>query len=275
MTRICRRLLCIALVLMMGVALLPELFAETAKADSTLGIVTKDEVNVRQAPSMKGKLYCKAKKNTVVEVRSQTNAEGYTWYEILIQDTESKYAPWYDGYIRGDCFRMLSDEEAATYGSSYVVPSSGSTVVTAPPTTDPASEGTGSAVVTAAPATRDATVPEGTVGTINDWGVNFRAKPSGAIIKSLDKGTQVNVLSIPSSISRSTWYRVEYQGNVGYIMSVYLTVTGVDLSTVTTAPDATATPPPTPTPPPRPLPRPPRPWRVTTRWAMSRPPRAA
>ena len=245
MTRICRRILCIALVLMMGVALLPELFAESAKADSTLGIVTKDDVNVRQAPSMKGKLYCKAKKNTVVEVRSQTNAEGYTWYEVLIQDTESKYAPWYDGYIRGDCFRMLSDEEAATYGSSYVVPS-GSSVVTAAPTANPASEGTGSAIVTAPPATRDANVPEGTVGTINDWGVNFRAKPNGAIMKSLDKGTKVNVLSIPATINRSNWYRVEYEGNVGYIMSVYLTVTGVDTSTVTNASSATPTPTPTP-----------------------------
>ena len=229
MTRICRRILCFALVLMMGAALLPGLFAGafevSAKADSTtLGIVLKDDVNVREAPSMSGHRLCKAWKGTVCEVLGTENAEGYVWYHIHIQDLEEKFTKWYYAYIRGDFFRYLTDEEAAAYDPSITLPPSGVTYTPKP-------------VVTPTPAPGEEVAPEGTYGTINDWGVNFRVAPSRTVIRQLNKGTQVKVLTIPAKIDRSHWYKVEYEGVVGYIMSVYLTVEYIVPTTPTPPPD--------------------------------------
>ena len=105
MTRICRRILCFALVLMMGAALLPDLFAGAfvvaAQADSTtLGTLTKDDVNVREQPSMRGHRLCKAWKGTVAEVLGIEEGDGYEWYKVHIQDVEeTRYTKYVYGYI--------------------------------------------------------------------------------------------------------------------------------------------------------------------------------
>ncbi len=231
MTRICRRILCFALVLMMGAALLPDLFAGAfvvaAQADSTtLGTLTKDDVNVREQPSMSGHRLCKAWKGTVAEVLGIKEGDGYEWYQVHIQDVEeTRYTKYVYGYIRKDFFRMLTDEEAAAYNPSITLPPAGSTTNTPLP------------VITAEPGTAGDAAPDGTVGTINDWGVNFRVLPNKAVIRQLNKGTQVKVLSIPAKIDRQHWYKIEYEGVVGYIMSVYLTVEYVVPVTPTPTPD--------------------------------------
>ena len=219
MTRISRRILCLALAILMAAALLPDVFSgNTARAEDTLGKIVKELVNVRSGPSMKDPLYCRVPKNTVCVVKRLLTANGYDWYNVIVKDPESKWNKEYDAYIRADCLTVLTDAEAALYGGSGL-PVGDGTVVTAPPSID-----------------SDPAAPDGTVGVINNWGVNFRVLPWRAVIKQLDKGVQVKVLTVPKTISRETWYKVELDGVTGYIMSIYLDVKGVVI------PDPTATP---------------------------------
>ena len=215
MTRMIRRFLCLALAAVLMAALLPFAVAGTpAKAASSTGIVTLEGVNFRVGPSMKDKVLFKIPKGTVCPVLNKVTANGYDWYEVTGKDPENGRE--YTGYIRGDCFRILSEGESGNNGNS-------SAVVTAKPTNSSATANNSAA-------------PANAVGTINNWGVNFRSAPWGNVLASLDKGTQVKVLTVPQTVSRQTWYQVEYNGQQGYIMATYL-----DYSGQTVKPTATPT----------------------------------
>ena len=218
MTRMIRRFLCLALAAVMMAALLPfAVSGTTAKAASSTGIVTLEGVNFRVGPSMKDKVLFKISKGTVCPVLNKVTANGYDWYEVTGRDPESGRE--YTGYIRGDCFRMLSEGESGNNGNS-------SAVVTAKPTNS-------SATANNLPA------PANAVGTINNWGVNFRSAPWGNVLASLDKGTQVTVLTVPQTVSRQNWYQVQYNGQQGYIMATYLDYSGKTAKpTATPAPGA-------------------------------------
>ena len=225
MTRMIRRFLCLALAAVMMAALLPfAVSGTTAKAASSTGIVTLEGVNFRVGPSMKDKVLFKISKGTVCPVLSKVTANGYDWYEVTGKDPE--FGREYTGYIRGDCFRMLSEGESGNNGNS-------------------------SAVVTAKPANSSATAnnlpaPANAVGTINNWGVNFRSAPWGNVLASLDKGTQVTVLTVPQTVSRQNWYQVQYNGQQGYIMATYLDYSGKTAKPTATPAPGAATPTPAP-----------------------------
>ena len=225
MTRMIRRFLCLALAAVMMAALLPfAVSGTTAKAASSTGIVTLEGVNFRVGPSMKDKVLFKISKGTVCPVLNKVTANGYDWYEVTGKDPE--FGREYTGYIRGDCFRMLSEGESGNNGNS-------------------------SAVVTAKPANSSATAnnlpaPANAVGTINNWGVNFRSAPWGNVLASLDKGTQVTVLTVPQTVSRQNWYQVQYNGQQGYIMATYLDYSGKTAKPTATPAPGAATPTPAP-----------------------------
>ena len=52
MTKMIRRSLCLALAAMMMMTLIPAVFNQTAMADASLGMVTRDRVNFRVGPTM-------------------------------------------------------------------------------------------------------------------------------------------------------------------------------------------------------------------------------
>ena len=221
MTRMIRRVLSFALAAIMLAALLPSAISgKTAQADSSLGIVILDEVNFRVGPSMKDKMLFKLRKGTVCPVLTRLTANGYDWYEVTARDPDNGRE--FTGYIRGDCFRMMTDQEAAGQSGS-----GGGTV----PVATPVPAGSSSAVKDNVPA------PANAVGTVNDWGVNLRMVPWGSVITRLDQGVQVRVLTVPPARTRQYWYQVEYQGQQGYIMASYL-----DYSGKTAAPTATPAP---------------------------------
>ncbi len=64
------------------------------------------------------------------------------------------------------------------------------------------------------------------IGEITKGGVNFRtgAGTSHSIIRELDKGAQVEVLTIPEKIGSGYWYRIRYDGKVGYVSSNYVRI---------------------------------------------------
>ena len=151
MMRNFRRLLCIALAAVFMAALLPAAYSgNSAKADSaTLGMTILSDVNFRIGPSMRESMLFKLPKNTVCPVLGQVTNDGYTWYKVTARDPESGYAVEYTGYLRGDCFRMLTDAEAAAYNAG---------------STTPVPSGSNSSTKNNTPA------PEGAVGTINNYG---------------------------------------------------------------------------------------------------------
>ena len=218
MTRNCRRFLCFVLAALMLASLLPASVAgNSALADeTTYGKTIKENVNFRVGPSMKDKLMFRVKINTICKVLGQVTANGYSWYKVEARDPEKKNPPIQTGYLRGDCFRLLTDAEAAAF--------TGSTDATTP---RPVVTATVNANTPSPSETNtDSDAPSGTIGYITAGGVNFRAAPGGTVIQQLNRGTAVNVLSIPTVISTDTWYKVEYEGKTGYIMSTFLSLNG-------------------------------------------------
>ena len=142
---------------------------------------------------MKDKMLFKVSKGTVCPVLSKITANGYDWYEVTARDPDNGRE--FTGYIRGDCFRVLGEGETVNTGTS----SSTTTVKS------------GSSSATA----DNLAAPENAVGTINDWGVNFRSAPWGNVITKLDQGTQVTVLSVPKARTRQNWFQVQYKGQQG------------------------------------------------------------
>lgn len=71
-----------------------------------------------------------------------------------------------------------------------------------------------------------------TVGEVNADNVNFRKTEGGALIDKLQKGTRVEVLTIPAGTSSNYWYKVSYDGKTGYIQAPYVTVLGTTSGSV-------------------------------------------
>ena len=235
MTRNSRRFLCLALAVFLFTALLPaDLTGSVARAEDTLGIVTKENVNFRVGPSMSDKLLFRIPINTVLVVKNMVTANNYDWYQVMARDPEKTNSLVYTGYIRGDCFRLLTEEESAAY-TGIVATAEEDVTTTVVVTAAPASGAEATAIVST-----DSDAPEGTKGWITAGGVNFRVLPGREVIQQLDRGTEVTVLTIPSVISTSTWYKVEYDGKEGYIMSTFLNLNGTG-PVVTAEPTAAPT----------------------------------
>ena len=235
MTRMIRRLLCLALAALMLSALLPyAVSGRSARAATWQGIVTRDEVNFRVGPSMGDKLLFKLRKGAVCTILNRITANGYEWFEVTAADPATGRE--YTGYIRGDCFRPLEEGESGSSGGS--IPPYNTSVPT-----------NSSATANNQPA------PANAVGTVNDWGVNLRATPWGNVITKLDQGVKVTVLTVPPKFTREYWFQVEYKGQQGYIMASYLDYKGKTAKPTATPAPGTATPTPTPAPAPVPAPQ--------------------
>ncbi len=206
MTKIHRRILALALALMTAAALLPGFLMKPAAAESDLGITTADKVNLRIYASPKAGYIVRLPAQYVCTVLSETDQEGYHWFQVTCVDPESPTGRTQTGYIRGDCFRRLTDEEAANYTK-----------------TGTASGGSGDAVNTN-------TSVEGMYGiVVNGSGVNVRQGPGTkyrSLLK-LNRGDTVTILEAPSiKNSSETFYKIQTGSTVGYIMSTFLQESG-------------------------------------------------
>ena len=209
MMRISRiRLTALTLAIALMIALIPSGLMPAAKADNNLGMTTADTVNLREGASPKAKFIVQLPKDYVCTVLGETDAEGYHWYRVEALNPETGNDRIHTGYIRGDCFRRLTDEEAA--GTS-----SGST-------------GTGSAAANTV-VNANTSVSGQTGRVVNGSGVNVRAGASTktrSLLK-LNRGDIVTVLEVPSVTNSSeTFYKIQIGNTIGYIMSTFLELTG-------------------------------------------------
>ena len=176
-------------------------------ADSSkYGKVTGEKkVNVREETSTKSDALFQLEPGTVCEVTEKQYVDSKTWYLVKATNPENKRIE--NGAILGDFFVMLTDAEEADYLANGQKPL---------PTNTPAPDGSGA------------------YGKINrGGGTNFRyeASTKAKVIDKLELGTVVELLEIPTVVSDNTWYKVKYNGYVGYIMSPYITVTSSGLTT--------------------------------------------
>ena len=204
MTTFRSRLLAFALTLMMVTALIPLTLQRPAAAENDLGMTTADKVNLRYSASPKSEYIVRLPNQYVCTVLNEVDQEGYHWFQVEAIDPENGRKQ--TGYIRGDCFRRLTDEEANTYQTSGTTASSSSAVV------------------------NENTTVSGMTGiVVNGSGVNVRQGPGTrypSLLK-LNRGDVVTILEAPSvKNSSETFYKIQTGSTVGYIMSTFLQESG-------------------------------------------------
>lgn len=221
-----KKLLTLALALVM---VLPACLPENAQAAGAYGKTTADGVKVRKRASTSEDYWFKLDAGYVCQVLDVV-AGTPTWYKVNVEHPDPGSERTYIGYIHGDYFALLTDEEAAQYEAE----GKPETVTSQPPATDTA---TASAPTpTPAPGTSGNTPAYvGATGQITNDGVNFRETEGGNLIAKLNKNTVVEILTIPAAVDTNHWYKVRYDGKEGFIMSTYLKVVS------TGDPSATAT----------------------------------
>lgn len=221
--------LVMTLAMMLSLAPLPGP-GDTAYAVGSYGRVTKNGTRVRKQPDSDS-YWFKLDTGFVCTVLDTAEDGGYTWYKVESQHPDRDKTNTYTGFIRGDCFTPLNETEAAAWEANPVQitwgGTGGQTSQPAVPTVNvPEGQGSGT-VVTVSPTTAAPTANVNLgMGRITNGGVNFRESEGGPVIDKLERDTLVEVLSIPSVIDTAHWFRVRYNGRVGYIQAPYLQLLG-------------------------------------------------
>ena len=208
-------------------ALMMILTTVSALADGAYGVATMDKVVVFRQPSTSANVWFRINTGHVCEILDVTTKGETTWYKVNTTHPEPN-GHTYIGYVRGTAFRPLTVEETEAYLAGQEVVATAAPTATMQPTTDDALK------PTQTPDTGDDTVVDTTIGNTPTTGVgeitadgtNFRLTPSveGGLIGKLDADVQVELVSIPSQIGEDYWYRVRYNGQEGYIQSMFVRV---------------------------------------------------
>ena len=224
-----RRMLALALVLSLFLSLLPSAaFRTSALAEDPLGIVTSSSVHVRKQASTSADYWFDLPQNFVCTILGETDAGGVHWFKVRTHHPDNPSSKnTYDGFIHGNFFRALTEEETASYNANGIINTASSTVTAAPASAAPTA-----ASGTSAPASA------GTVGIVTNGGTNFREGPStkARSMMKLDRNTRVEILTAPSVISSETFYEVRYANLTGYIMSTFIRVEGSSVPAATPTP---------------------------------------
>ena len=200
----------------------------TARAAGAYGKTTANGVRVRKQPSTDADYWFRIDMGYVCQLLETTTSRGVTWYKVNVEHPDDGNTRTYVGYIHGDYFTPLTDEEAAAWEKNPVQPGKTSTGTTTAP-----SAGSGTAA-------GNTTASAGAMGQITNGGVNFRETEGGSVIQKLDRGTVVELLSIPATIDDNHWYRVRYNGREGYIQAPFIKVVSGGASSVTPTPTTAA-----------------------------------
>ena len=232
------RLICFVLVLSILISLVPVGIMSAFAADEKLGKTTIEKVNVRVDDSESAKLLFQIPQAGYVgTIKGESTNEKIHWYKVEFQSPEKDNDHYYIGYVNGNYFTPLTDQEASVYKANM-------TVATPTPIPPVGSTATATPVPQSIYASSDA--PAGTTGTITSSGTNLRKGPGKSFdaITQLNRGEVVTVITIPTVESEQTFYRVRYGSTEGFIMSTYLKLNGD--GTITPSPVTTPTPIPVP-----------------------------
>ena len=199
MTAYRHRLISLITAVILLVSLLPVPFAG-AESTAKYGMTTDTSVNVRYGAATNAKkIFQIPQAGYVAKILKTVTGGGYEWYQVEIVSPENQRT--YTGYIMKDFFRELTEAEAASYEAGNAISESGNS---------------------AANINKEA--ESGTTGVVTASGVNLRVGPGKnfQVITQLNRGTVVELLEIPSIIDQTTFYKIQYAGMTGYMMSTYI-----------------------------------------------------
>ena len=198
-----------------------------ARSDSaTYGMTTANGVRLRKEASTKADYWFLLDSGYICTIESETDSEGIHWYKVIAYHPTPESTRTYKGYIHGDFFRRLTDAEEADYLAGQA-----------------AAAAFESATATPTDTSADNTATTATTGTVTNGGTNFRegASMHARSIMKLDRGTVVEITSIPAAVDEDHWYGVVYAGYAGFIRSDFIRLNDGS-SPVTVSPTATPTP---------------------------------
>ena len=113
-------MIALALALAFILALAPQPGAwETAYAVGSYGRVLTNGTFVRKQPGSDS-YWFKLDTGFICTVTDTTSEGGYTWYKVDTQHPDPDKTNTYVGYIRGDCFEMLTEAEAIAWEANPV-----------------------------------------------------------------------------------------------------------------------------------------------------------
>ncbi|MBO7661978.1 MAG: hypothetical protein J6U01_01245, partial [Clostridia bacterium] len=153
-----------------------------------------DGAYVRNWPSSMSVIDAELPPNKVVYVSGQTYVDGVAWHEVRYDGV------W--GYVRADMLRMMSESEVMSYLDQMNT--------TPAPTVE----------ITTAPYNGEALSSYGYVSSEN---VNFRDRPSrtNSIRLAQLKRYAFCLILGSEEVNGETWYRVNYNGQTGYIVGEF------------------------------------------------------
>ena len=226
MTLYRRRLLCLALALSMIITLIPAATGSRSSAANAAtvrkGITLVDKVNLRYGAGTNEKIVFSLPANHVCDILEVKTVQKVRWYRVETIDPSRKNSNKYRGYIHGDFFRELTADEIKQYQNS-------GSVATPTPVPD-SKDGKPTPTPTPKPTGKNQDLPAkaGSIGSVTAGGTNLREGPGTGYhsITRLDRNTQVELLTIPSvrGSGSNTFFKVKYNGNVGYIMSDFISI---------------------------------------------------
>ena len=232
------RFLALFLALTLAVSMIPGgLFVSSAVAEE-YGMVINSSVKLRKETSSGSASWFTLPIGWVCTIQSTKTVSGKLWYRVIAPHPDAPdptKARTYWGYILSDYFRPLTDGETQEYLKYKAVTGRSAASSSSSSSSSSSGSSTGGAAVA------------GTAGSITNGGTNFREGPGKKYhsMMKLDRGTVVNITSIPDAIGEDFWYGVSYDGKMGYVNSEFIRlISGGAAANVTVSPTATPTPPP-------------------------------
>ena len=198
-----------AFLLVLGLAVILPLSALAAD----YGVTTSSGVRVRQSASSNAGYWFKLPEGYVCLYTDYVSNDEGDWYYVTVENPESTDGRTYTGYVLADLFRPMTTEERQEWEKN---PSSGKTI----------------------PIWDNSTA----TGRVTNGEVNLRQGPSlrGRSLMKLNRGTLVQLLSIPDPLDPDPWYHVSYDRVTGYIQGPFIQVLTYGNLQTTAAPTATA-----------------------------------
>ena len=215
-----KKRLTVVLALMLALTVLP-LVSVWAESAATYGKVTMDKVYLRKQPSTGADYWFRMDTGHVAQILDEVTQNGKSWYKVETGHPDNN-GRTYTGYIMKDYVTQMTAEEVDAWlaGRAPTGPSTSSGTPSSGTGSSSGSQSSGTVTVT------------GWQGEVTAGGTNFRMLPStsGAKIMSLERGTIVEITSIPETIDANHWYGARYAGYSGYIMSTFIRLLPEDTS---------------------------------------------
>ena len=175
--------------------------------------VTASSGKIRESASTGSEALASVQKGNKLDVIAQTtDADGYTWYKVYVDDEKT-------GYIRADLVGEVSGSIKTESASSMTESGSNNSNTAAEEDDEPAAQQVQFVQVNASTASAGKVVGASSV--------NVRENPStsASVAGKADEGTEVSISGEAVDNAGKIWYQISFGNTTGFIRSDYVEVT--------------------------------------------------